>query len=115
MKWLARRFAVGLYTLGYEKRSLPEFVELLKDARIAALVDVRETAWSHKPGFSKRPLEEALAVAGITYVHAAFAGNPKRLRDQARDHRDCLRLYQRHLEENPTIVSDLDSWLREFE
>ena len=111
----AERSLVALCTLGYEKRSLSEFIELLKDARNEVLVDVRETAWSHKPGFSKRPLQEALARAGIAYVHAAFAGNPKRLRDEARDHRDCLRRYQRHLEQNPRIVSELDSLLLGFE
>ncbi len=46
--------APTLFTLGYQQRSLDEFVALLLEASIDVLVDVRETAWSHKPGFSKR-------------------------------------------------------------
>jgi uncharacterized protein (DUF488 family) len=60
---------------------------------VDVLVDVRETAWSHKPGFSKRGLEGALRVHGIAYVHARFAGNPKGLRVGAASHEECLRLY----------------------
>jgi uncharacterized protein (DUF488 family) len=70
-----------LYTIGYEKRSLAEYLALLREHRIAVLVDVRETPWSHKPGFSKAPLAAALEADGIEYLHAAFAGNPKWLRD----------------------------------
>ena len=54
-----------LYTLGYEKRSLGEFVQLLLDSEIDVLIDVREKAWSHKPGFSKTAFSVALANAGI--------------------------------------------------
>ncbi|MGH7510306.1 MAG: hypothetical protein ACREMZ_12670 [Gemmatimonadales bacterium] len=37
-----------LLTLGYEKRSIDEFVRLLKQATVDVLLDVRETAWSHQ-------------------------------------------------------------------
>ena len=104
-----------LYTLGYEKRSIQQFIALLKDARIDVLVDVRETAWSHKPGFSKGALQSALNAAGIAYVHARFAGNPRRFRAAARSHEECLRHYGRHLEENPHVVADLDSLLVRFQ
>ena len=36
-----------LYTLGYEKRSIEEFVALARSSGVDVLVDVRETAWSH--------------------------------------------------------------------
>lgn len=95
-----------LFTLGYEKRSIDEFVELLLKEKVDVLVDVRETAWSHKPGFSKRALEAGLAEAGIDYVHAKFAGNPKRLRATARTHKECLDRYDRYLDQNPRIVEE---------
>ena len=90
-----------LFTLGYEKRSIDEFVELLCEAGVTVLVDVRETAWSHKPGFSKTALGAALAVAGIAYAHAPFAGNPKSLRDVATSHAECLSRYRRYLAARP--------------
>jgi uncharacterized protein (DUF488 family) len=98
----------SLYTLGYEQRTVAEFVSMLKDAGVGVLVDVRETPWSHKPGFSKRALAEHLAAEGIEYVHAGFAGNPKRLRDRAETGADALALYAAHLSARPGIVDQLD-------
>ena len=57
-----------LHTIGYEKRTIEEFLELLRESEIDVLIDVRETAWSHKPGFSKTAFSAALdgiAGAGI--------------------------------------------------
>ncbi|MHB1329333.1 MAG: DUF488 family protein [Gemmatimonadales bacterium] len=47
--------STSLCTIGYEKRSLDEFSELLRSSGVEVVLDVRETAWSHKPGFSKLP------------------------------------------------------------
>jgi uncharacterized protein (DUF488 family) len=93
-----------LFTIGYEKRSLEEFLGLLVQAGVTALVDARETALSRKPGFSKRPLSEALAERGIEYVHAKFAGNPKWLRESATTHAETLALYDRYLAEHPEVM-----------
>jgi uncharacterized protein (DUF488 family) len=98
-----------LHTIGYEKRDLRAYIAALCDAAITLVVDVRETAWSHKPGFSKTAFAAALAEHGIAYVHARFAGNPKTLRDQARTHAECLRLYHDWLSERPEIVEELDA------
>lgn len=95
---------VQIYTLGYEKRSIEEFVELLLDAKIDVLVDVREKAWSHKPGFSKTAFTLALENVGIEYVHAPFAGNPKTIRARANSHEACLEQYRRYLERRPEII-----------
>ena len=100
-----------LFTLGYEKRSLEEFLALLRHERIDVVVDVRDVPWSHKPGFSKRPLSEAVAGAGLEYVHAGFAGNPKALRKTARDNDEAIRLYAKHLKEHPDILSRMDAVL----
>lgn len=97
-----------LFTLGYQQRTQDEFVNLLLDAGVDVLLDVRETAWSHKPGFSKRGLEETLVEHGILYVHAKFAGNPKRLRAAAASHAECLRLYANHLDVNSEIDEMFD-------
>ena len=43
----------ALCTIGYEKRSLDEYIDLLLANGVEVVLDVRETAWSHKPGFSK--------------------------------------------------------------
>ena len=66
-----------VFTIGYEGRSIDEFVKTLQQNRVQVLVDVRENAISRKPGFSKRRLSEALSAAGIEYRHERLLGNPK--------------------------------------
>lgn len=103
-----------IYTIGYEKRSIDEYVELLVASRIDAVVDVRETAWSYKPGFSKTAFEAALAARGIRYVHARFAGNPKAIRRNARSHDACLAAYRRYLGKKPDVIEQLDDVVTEL-
>ena len=74
----------SLYTIGYEGRSIDEFIDVLLAADVDVLVDVRERALSRKKGFSKRALGEALGTAGIEYRHEPLLGNPKDNRDAFR-------------------------------
>jgi uncharacterized protein (DUF488 family) len=99
-----RQPAVVLYTLGYEKRTIEEFIEILRRAKIDTLIDVRDVPWSHKRDFAKSKLDAHLASAGIRYVHAGFAGNPKRLRQQGGTTDELLALYEHHLDDHPEIV-----------
>lgn len=100
-----------LFTLGYQQRSLDEFIAILTSQDISVLVDVRETAWSHKPGFSKSAFSRALESVGIEYVHARFAGNPKKLRRDAPSHRACLDRYAAYVDQSEHIVDQLESLL----
>lgn len=102
-----------LCTIGYEKRSLDEYIDLLLSSGVEVVVDVRETAWSHKPGFSKTALSAGLKAAGIAYVHLRAAGNPKWLREAARDHAECLALYRSYLTHHPEVLASLAETLRE--
>ncbi len=102
-----------LFTLGYQQRTLGEFVAILLESGIDVLVDVRETAWSHKPGFSKGAFQRQLAINGIEYIHAQFAGNPKWLRATAQSHRECLDWYSWYLGEFPEIVPALEQLVAE--
>ncbi len=96
-----------VFTVGYEKRNIETFPAMLADAGVGAIVDVRETPWSHKPGFSKTALTEALRAAGIKYEHAVFAGNPKSLRSAASSPEACLVDYRMYLRRRPQIVDRL--------
>ena len=64
-------------TIGYEGRTVDELIDLLTSEEVEVLVDVRLNAMSRKQGFSKRRLGEAIAIAGIEYVHEPRLGNPK--------------------------------------
>lgn len=94
-----------VYSLGYQLRNLEEFVELLQAAGVSVVVDVRETAWSRKPGFSKTALAAGLAAVGIQYQHLPQAGNPKHLRAEATSHLACLEAYDAYLTEQPVTVA----------
>lgn len=66
-----------LVSIGYEGRTVSDLVAQLLDQDVRVLVDVRLTPLSRKPGLSKTKLAEALAAAGIRYVHHRALGNPK--------------------------------------
>jgi uncharacterized protein (DUF488 family) len=74
----------ALVSIGYQGRTIDEFVETLRRDGVTAVVDVRLTPFSRKPGFSKTKLRDALAAAGIEYVHEPTLGNPKDNRDAFR-------------------------------
>ena len=103
-----------LYTIGYEGRSFDEFIALLRDARIGVLLDVREVAWSHKPGFAKKTLADGLAAHGIEYVHAPFVGNPKVLRKSGWPLPRILEAYAAHLDRSPELEVQFDGLLSDI-
>src|SRR5215475_5885808 len=63
--------------VGYEGRTIDDFVVDLAARGVEVLADVRLTPISRKKGFSKRQLAQALAAVGITYQHLPELGNPK--------------------------------------
>ena len=66
-----------LISLGYEGRDAADLIEQLRASGVNALVDVRLTPLSRKPGLSKKRLAAALGEAGIAYVHLPQLRNPK--------------------------------------
>jgi uncharacterized protein (DUF488 family) len=91
---------LSITTIGYEGRTVDEVVDMLRAAQVKALVDVRLTPLSRKPGLSKNGLAARLHTAGIDYVHLPALGNPHDNRDAYRrgdkaavaKYRDVLRM-----------------------
>jgi uncharacterized protein (DUF488 family) len=79
---------ISLFTIGYEGLELPEFTEILKNARIEIIADIRAVPNSRKKGFSKKALSEELARHGIDYILLQALGSPKDLRDKVRADND---------------------------
>lgn len=96
-------------SLGYERRSLDDLVELLHAHGVGKLLDIRELPLSRRPGFSKRALAAGLEEAGIEYCHLRQAGNPHR--KLKADIAHCLSLYRAHLCDNPDVVKTVASEL----
>ncbi|WP_434741393.1 DUF488 domain-containing protein [Micromonospora sp. SH-82] len=67
----------GVLGVGYEGRSIGEFVTGLVSLGVNRLVDVRLMPLSRKRGFSKSAISQALNERGIRYEHLRELGNPK--------------------------------------
>jgi uncharacterized protein (DUF488 family) len=60
---------IPIYTIGYYKRSIEEFINLLKKEHIQYLVDIRSRPYSKfNSNFSKDELENLLRQQGIKYM-----------------------------------------------
>jgi uncharacterized protein (DUF488 family) len=89
-----------IFTIGYEGATQGEFLAALEAAGVKRVIDVRAVPNSRRPGFSKTPLRNALAEAGIDYVHLRALGTPADGRAAARAgrHADMARIYAGQLE-----------------
>ena len=96
-----------MFTIGYEAATMAEFLDALQQAGVERVIDVRAVPNSRRPGFSKTPLRNALAEAGIDYVHLKALGTPADGRTAARAGRqdDLKRIYAGQLELPEVIVA----------
>jgi uncharacterized protein (DUF488 family) len=89
-----------IFTIGYEGVTPAEFIAALQAAGVERVIDIRAVPNSRRPGFSKTPLRNGLAEAGIDYVHLRALGTPADGRAAARAGRqaDLERIYAGQLE-----------------
>ena len=58
-----------VYTIGHSNHPLVRFLALLRQHRIDAIGDVRQTPWSRRfPWFGREALQRALRAGGVAYV-----------------------------------------------
>ncbi len=72
--------ALVIYTIGHGNLAIEEFIALLDQHKIEALIDVRSAPYSkYVPHFNQKPLHAALHAAGIKYSYAGekLGGRPK--------------------------------------
>ena len=89
-----------IFTIGYEGRTPEAFSLDLEANGIKRLIDVRERAFSRKPGFSSGKLSQYLAEVGIEYIHIRSLGSPKAIRDEFKQDDDFdsfAEAYGKHL------------------
>ena len=96
-----------LWTIGYERVGVPDFIAALKAAKIKTLIDVREVANSRRAGFSKKALAASLDEAGIAYIHMKPLGTPKAGREAARkgDTKTMHRIFEAKMSEPESQLS----------
>jgi uncharacterized protein (DUF488 family) len=64
----------GIFTIGYEGRSLEEYLNILIQQNIRVLCDVRKNPLSRKYGFAKKTLSNACESVNIKYIHIPELG-----------------------------------------
>jgi uncharacterized protein (DUF488 family) len=96
-----------LYTIGYEKAVLADFIATLRKAGVARVIDVRDRPLSRRPGFSKRTLAASLEESGIGYVHLKGLGTPPEGRE-ANKKRDWDRFWKIVEDKLETTEGELD-------
>ncbi|MBI2166493.1 MAG: DUF488 domain-containing protein [Chloroflexi bacterium] len=69
------------YTIGYSGRNIATFVELVREASVSTVIDIRQYPVSmYKPEFSKSNLHGALEGCGVQYIHWPLLGVPREVR-----------------------------------
>ena len=69
------------YTIGYSGRSISEFIDILKNAGVVTVVDIRFVPVSRfKPEFSKNNLKGSLENNELNYLHKPDWGVPRDIR-----------------------------------
>ena len=89
----------GLLTIGYEGKSLESYLNLLLQAGVTVLCDVRRNALSRKYGFSKKTLGNACRNLGIRYNHLPELGIASARRQQLNTQADYDRLFDAYEED----------------
>lgn len=103
--------AARVLSLGYEGRSIEDFVAILVTAGVRKLIDVREVALSRRAEYRKASLERSLSRVGIEYQHLREAGNP--YRDGKANLERCLGAYRRYLERNPEVIDSIADLIKD--
>ena len=69
-----------LFSIGYEGKTIDEYLNTLITNNVKVLVDVRKNPLSMKYGFSKTKLKNYVERAGLKYIHIPQLGIPSELR-----------------------------------
>ena len=97
-----------LYTIGYEGRSLEEYLNILLIRGVRTLCDVRKNAYSQKYGFSKVQLQQACEGVGIKYIHMPDLGIESDQRQDLNTQADYDILFEKY---RNTVLARSDSQL----
>ncbi|MXZ56028.1 MAG: DUF488 domain-containing protein [Gammaproteobacteria bacterium] len=86
----------SLFTIGYQQRTLENYINLLLQNCVNTLCDVRKNPVSRRYGFSKKTLSNACANVGITYTHLPQLGIESEHRKNLQDSISYASLFTRY-------------------
>lgn len=99
---------ITVFTIGYEERSIDEFLGRLKKHGITTLIDVRQIPHSRKRDFSKSRITEHLRSVGIRYIHMGKLGSPKPLRAKLHEDKNYDSFFEEYLKYIEPLRSDME-------
>jgi len=107
----------GLLTIGYERRSLEAYLNLLLQNSVTLLCDVRRNPLSRKYGFSKSTLSNACERLGIRYEHLpqlGIASEQRRELVTQADYDALFTIYERDtLPMQAAVLAKIRGWVKE--
>lgn len=109
-KEIYSRNDTGIISIGYEKRSVDEFLNELLKEKVQVLLDVRKNPFSRKFGFSKKKLLDYCGKLGIEYRHypeLGIEGSRRKELDTYEDYQRLFRVYEKGLDEKMEVVHDI--------
>lgn len=104
----------GIFSIGYEKKDIDLFLDLLIQNDVEMLVDVRRNAFSMSSAYIGSRLESSLKKAGIDYLHVpelGIAGEYRKNLESDKDYEELFSLYRNEMlpknEEKARMVAKL--------
>ncbi len=89
-----RGYPAGIFSIGYEKKDIDSFLNLLIQNHVEVVVDVRANPFSMNFVFTKTKLENYLKKAGIEYLHIPELGINSEHRKDLKTDADYAELFQ---------------------
>ncbi len=86
----------GVVTIGYEGRTIDEFLSVMISNGVNVVIDVRKNPSSRKFGFNKTKLSDYLSRFKIQYVHIPELGIEASLRKNLESYEDYRELFKRY-------------------
>jgi len=89
-----------VYSIGYERRTLSEFIRVLREQGVKRVADLRNSPYSRIEGFSAKELARALTHEGVEYRNFIVLGAPRKLRERSdtMGHDEFMKAYRQHFE-----------------
>ncbi len=100
----------SLFTIGYEGKSIEDYVNQLIKENVKVLCDVRKNPLSMKYGFSKNQLKNIVENIGIQYLHFPELGIDSDKRQDLNTNEDYKKLFDDYVENTlPTKENDINN------
>ena len=100
-----------IFDIGYEKRTIEDFLSILKSKGIKTVIDIRERATSRKREFNKTRLKQNLQDVSIKYKHFKELGSPFEIRQTLRKNKNYstfFKGYNKHLANEKKTLAEIE-------